>query len=346
MIYYLHIGGVSMKVAIYGAGAMGTVLGAYISKAGYEIDLINRNKEHIEGLRKNGAKVIGKVNFTQVVNALLPEEMVDKYDIILLMTKQRFNSEIVKSLIPFLSDKGVICTMQNGIPEISVAEIIGEDKTIGCTMSWGATFHGNGVAELTSEATRDTLTFSIGKYGDNDEKLFQYIIELLETMGNVKVENNFIGARWAKLLVNAAYSGLSVVTGMTFGELNRHRISKKLALKAIKECIDVAKAAGIMIEPIQGKDVVKLMDYNNWFKKQISLFILPIAMKKHKNIKSSMLRDIERGRKTEVYAINGIVCNYGDKVHVDTPINDSIVSIVEKIEAGELTPSWENISLF
>ena len=64
-----------MKVGIYGAGAMGTVLGAYISKAGYEIDLINRNKEHVEALNKDGAKIIGKINFVQKVKALLPSEL-------------------------------------------------------------------------------------------------------------------------------------------------------------------------------------------------------------------------------------------------------------------------------
>ena len=123
-----------MNVAIYGAGAMGTVLGAYITKAGYEIDLINRNKDHVEGLNQNGAKIIGKIEFNQPVKALLPENMKTKYDIILLMTKQRYNKEIVKSLVPYLNDKGVICTMQNGLPELSVAEIIGKDRTIGCTM--------------------------------------------------------------------------------------------------------------------------------------------------------------------------------------------------------------------
>lgn len=334
-----------MNVAIYGAGGMGTVLGAYISKAGYDIDLINRNKKHIEALKTSGAKIIGKIVFTQPVKALLPEEMSKKYDIILLMTKQRYNKEVVENLVPYLSDKGVICTMQNGIPELSVSEVIGKDKTIGCTMSWGATFHGNGVSELTSESTRDTLTFSIGKYGNNDDELFNYIVELLNTMGNVKVEKNFIGARWAKLLVNSAFSGLSVVTGENFGRISKNWKSRVIALKAIKECIDVAKAANIKIEPIQGKDIVKLMDYNNIFKKQISLFLLPIAMKKHKLIKSSMLRDLERGLKTEVYAINGIVCDYGDKVNVDTPINDKIVEIVERIEKKEIKSEWNNLQL-
>jgi 2-dehydropantoate 2-reductase len=333
-----------MEVAIYGAGAMGTVLGAYITKAGYKIDLINRNKEHINALKKYGAEIIGTTFFTQEVTALLPGEMTKKYDIIFLMTKQKYNTEISKFLIPYLKETGVICTMQNGIPEQSVAKVIGADKTLGCTMSWGATFHGKGVCELTSVANPQTLTFSIGEYNQNPE-IFNYIIKLLKTMGEVKIEKNFTGARWAKLLVNAAFSGLSVVTGANFGDIAKNRKSRSLALKAIKECIDVAKALDIKIEPIQGKDVVKLMDYNNWFKKQISLMLLPIAMKKHKAIKSSMLRDIENNKPTEIDAINGVVCEHGKLAKIKTPINDRIVEIVHNIENNKLSPSWENLSL-
>lgn len=334
-----------MKAAIYGAGGMGTILGAYITKAGYKIDLINHNKEHIEGLKANGAHVIGTIDFIQPVTALLPEEMETKYDIILLMTKQMDNKKIVEGLVPFLSKKGVICTMQNGLPELSVSEVIGKDRTIGCTMSWGANFIGKGVAELTSKPTRETMTFSIGKFGNNDDKVFSYIVELLNTMGEVKVEDNFIGARWSKLLINAAFSGLSVITGANFGEIAKNKKSRLLALKVIKECIDVAKASDIKIEPLQGNDVVKLMDYHNNFKKWISLMLLPIAMKKHKRIKSSMLRDLERGRKCEIDAINGVVCKYGDMAHIETPINDRIVIITHQIENTKSVPEWKNIEL-
>lgn len=334
-----------MKTAIYGAGAMGTILGAYITKAGFQVDLINRNKDHIAGLKQNGAQIVGKINFTQEVNALLPEEMAEVYDVILLMTKQMDNKKIVESLIPHLKDDGVICTMQNGLPELSVSEVVGQDRTMGCTMSWGATFIGNGISELTSEATRESMTFSIGKFGHVDQKHYDYIVKLLNTMGEVKTEENFIGARWAKLLVNAAFSGLSVVTGDNFGAIAKNRRSRLLALKAIKECIDVAYKAGITIEPIQGKDVVKLMDYHNRFKRMISLMILPIAMKKHQLIKSSMLRDLSQGRKCEIEAINGVVCAYGDKVDVPTPINDRIVEIVHRIESGELVSEWKNLEL-
>lgn len=335
-----------MKTAIYGAGAMGTILGAFISKAGYSIDLINHNKSHINKLKKSGAKVVGKIEFTQEVNALLPEEMTEKYDVILLMTKQLNNKEIVKSLLPFLESDGVICTMQNGLPEISVSEVIGEDRTFGCAMSWGATFKGEGASELTSEATRDTLTFSIGKFGNNDDYKFNYVVELLNTMGKVSVEENFLGARWAKLLVNAAFSGLSVVTGANFGDISKNKKSRRLAQTIMKECIEVCKKANIKIEPIQGKDIVKLIDYNNPLKRWLSYMLIPIAMKKHKLIKSSMLGDLKKGRNCEIEAINGIVCNQGHKVKVDTPVNDRIVKLTHEIEKGKYSSNWKNLELF
>lgn len=332
-----------MHIAIYGAGAMGTVLGAFITKAGYQIDLINRNKEHVVGLQNNGATITGTLNMVQPVHAILPEEMTKQYDIILLMTKQRYNEDIVSFLQPYLASDGVICTLQNGIPEPLIASIIGPDRTIGATMSWGASFHGKGVVELTTAPSRDTLTFSIGSYGNVNQDKFDTIVKLLETMGKVTIEDNFIGARWSKLLINAAYSGLSVITGMSFGALNKCFISRGYALSIIKECIDVANAADITIEPLQGKDVVKLLDYSNWFKRQFAFFLLPIAMRKHKNIRSSMLRDLERGYPTEIDAINGVVSNYGKQVGVPTPLNDRIISITHQIERGELHSQKENL---
>jgi 2-dehydropantoate 2-reductase len=335
-----------MKTAIYGAGAMGTVLGAYISRAGYKIDLINRNINHIEGLKKNGASIVGKIQFNQKVTALLPEEMSGKYDIILLMTKQLNNKEIVKGLLPFLENDGVICTMQNGLPELSVSEVIGRDRTFGCAMSWGATLKGQGVSELTSEPTSESLTFSIGKFGNNDDGKFSYIVELLSVMGKVNIEENFVGARWAKLLVNAAFSGISVVTGANFGDVSKNKKSRKLAQMVMKECIEVCKKGNIKIEPIQGKDIVKLMDYNNPIKRWVSFMLIPLAMKKHKLIKSSMLRDLEKGRKCEIEAINGVVCDYGNKVSFDTPVNDRIVEVTHRIEKGEFISCWKNLTLF
>ena len=134
-----------MRIAIYGAGSLGTILGAYISKAGVEIELINRNKAHIEALQTKGAHITGTVEFTQPVVAYTPDNMNGEYDVIFLMTKQQHNAEVVTMLKDYLAADGALVTFQNGLPELQIAEILGEERVIVCTVAWGATLQGPGV---------------------------------------------------------------------------------------------------------------------------------------------------------------------------------------------------------
>ena len=314
------------RAAIYGAGSLGTILGAFITKNGGQIDLINHNQAHVKALNENGAKVVGTMEFTQKVTAITDSQMSGMYDIIFLMTKQQHNREVVTFLKDYLASDGVIVTLQNGLPEIGIAEIVGEDRVLGCTVAWGATMKG---------AASDHVSAHLNE-----------VKELLEMMGPVELEHNFIGTRWSKLLINAGFSGMSAVTGSTFGEAAADRKSRKVLQKIIKECIDVCKAANIRIEPIQGKDVVKLLDYSNPLKKAFSFCIIPVAIRKHALLKASMLQDLEHGKKTEVDSINGSVCEFGRRVGVPTPANDKVVEIIHRIEAGDLKPSFDNVRLF
>ena len=333
-----------MRVAIYGAGSLGTILGAYISKAGLKIELINRNKAHVEALKAKGATIVGTVQFCQPVVAYTPDEMSGQYDIIFLMTKQQHNHEVVNMLKEYLTTDGVLVTFQNGLPEVQIASILGEERVLGCTVAWGATLQSPGVCELTSAP--DALSFSLGAISNQRNKHFDKVKELLEKMGTVDVEDNFIGTRWSKVLINAAFSGMSAVLGCTFGEAAQPRASRRIVQALIKECIDVCHAGNIRIEPVQGKDIVKLLNYTNSLKRAFSFFIIPIAIRKHAKLKASMLQDLEKGKLTEVDAINGAVSEYGRRVGCPTPMNDRVVEIIHKIERGELTPSFENLKLF
>lgn len=333
-----------MRVAIYGAGSLGTILGAFITKAGVNIELINRNKAHVEALQANGAQVVGTLEFTQPVVAYTPAEMSGTYDIIFLMTKQQHNPEVVAMLRPFLAEDGVLVTFQNGLPELQIAEVLGESRVLGCTVAWGATLQSPGVCELTSAP--DALSFSLGAITEQKNKHFNRVKELLELMGTVDVEENFLGTRWSKLLINAAFSGMSAVLGCTFGEAAGPKDSRHIVQALIKECIDVCKAGGIRIEPVQGKDIVKLLDYSNSLKRAFSFFIIPIAIRKHAKLKASMLQDLEKGKLTEVDAINGAVSATGRKVGCPTPMNDRVVEIIHRIEKGELRPCRDNLRLF
>ena len=333
-----------MRVAIYGAGSLGTILGAYITRAGEKIELINRNKAHVEALQTKGAQVVGTVNFTQAVVAYTPAEMSGQYDIIFLMTKQQHNVEVVQMLKHFLASDGVLVTFQNGLPEVQIAEILGSERVLGSTVAWGATLQAPGVCELTSSP--DALSFSLGAITLERNKHFAKVKELLEKMGTVDVEENFLGTRWSKLLINAAFSGMSAVLGCTFGEAAGPRQSRRVVQSLIKECIDVCEVGGIRIEPVQGKDIVKLLNYTNPLKRAFSFFIIPIAIRKHAKLKASMLQDLEKGKLTEADAINGAVSEYGRRVGCPTPMNDRVVEIIHRIEQGELKPCFDNLRFF
>ena len=333
-----------MRYAIYGAGSLGTVLGAYMTKGGITVDLVNRNKAHVDALNENGAVISGTINMKVPVHAILPEQMEGIYDVIFLMTKQLHNREVVTKLLPFLSKKSVIVTLQNGLPEPLIAEIAGSGRTIGCVVEWGATLKGPGECELTSDPV--SMSFHMGRMEGITDEQMSLVKSLLETMCPVDVEEDLLGVRWSKLLINATFSGLGTVMGGRFGDVSESREARPIALACMKECMDVGHAAGAVFAPVQGKDITKLFYYRGSLKKAFASFLMPIAMKKHRRIEPSMLQDMKKGKPCEIDAINGVVCEWGRKTGIPTPVNDRIVEIVKKEQNGELPLSPDNLKLF
>lgn len=333
-----------MRCAIYGAGSLGTVLGAYMTKNGQPVDLINHNKAHVETLNKKGAHIRGTVDFSTPVHAITPDQMEGQYDVIFLMTKQLMNKEIVTFLKPYLTENGVIVTFQNGIPEPGIAEIVGWEHTMGCVVEWGATLSAPGECILTSDP--DGLSFHMGGSRGITTQQLNMVKELLEKMCTVDVEDNLIGARWSKLLINATFSGIGTVVGGTFGDVYATSAGKELAMRCMKECVDVGHAAGVTFTKVQGSDIAKAFYYKNNLKKALVKLIVPFAMKKHAAIVPSMLQDLKAGKPCEIDAINGVVCEWGRKCNVPTPVNDRIVEVVKKEQAGEIPMAVSNLELF
>ena len=105
-------------------------------------------------------------------------------------------------------------------------------------------------------------------------------------------------------------------------------------------------AAGVEFAPVQGKNITALFYYANPVKKAVAKLILPVAMKKHAAIEPSMLQDLKKGKPCEVDAINGVVCEWGKKTGVSTPVNDKIVEIIHEIQDGRRKTGKDNLSLF
>jgi len=262
----------------------------------------------------------------------------------LVLDQATGNRKVATFLRSYLAKDGLLVTMQNGLPESELAQVLGEQRVAGCAIGWGATLQSSGVAELTSEP--EALAFSLGMLNPGREERLQAVASMLGVMGPVTIEENFIGARWSKLLINASFSGTATVLGCTFGEVARDRQARRIAQLILKECFDTGHRLGIAFEPVQGKNLEKLFDYQGRVKQKLSYLLIPLAMKKHASLKPSMLQDIEKGKKCEVESINGILSKEGKRAGIATPVNDLVVQLIGKIEAKQADPGWNNREAF
>ena len=106
-----------MRVAILGCGAMGTVLGAYMTKNGCDVEMIDSYAEHVRALNEKGAHIVGTVDLTVPVKAIVPEQMEGIYDIVFLFTKQTANDVVLPHLLPHLRPGSTVGTLQDGVPQ-------------------------------------------------------------------------------------------------------------------------------------------------------------------------------------------------------------------------------------
>lgn len=316
-----------MRICVYGAGAMGTSFGALLSGAGVPCELVSRNEAHVSALRKGGARLIGcGINKSVSVTALTPREMTGEYDVIFLAAKQRENGAIARFLVDFLKEDGALVSLQNGLPEEALAGVLGNDRIYGAALSWGAEREAAGCVRVTSESG---FHVALGSYGSGAR--LSEIEELLRRAFTVNT-GNLAEIRYAKLAVNSAFSTLSAISGLTFGEISVKY--KRYALKMLREALDVARAANCKKLPLNGHDLFKA------FGGAFAGMILPIAMKKYSQTRSGMLKDLREGRRCDVDFVAGAVVREAEKFRLSVPYTERAQSLVHEIENGlaELAP--------
>ena len=336
-----------MKIAIIGCGAMGTILGVYLTKAGYPVEMVDSYEAHVNAMNEKGATITGTANINQKVKAVTPDKMEGIYDIVFLLTKQTANDIVLTNLLKHLDENSTVCTLQNGVPEPYVAKYVGENRTVGGTVIWSATFVEPGVSELTQDISKTDHLFEIGEISGEITPRIQKIAEILNTMGRpTHITEALMASRWGKLIYNACVSGMSAVCGATFGEVLENPISGACVnyiAREVKVCCEAEGYKLPMLRTNFDPEIFALKD-QAMFDESSRLFIdiYKIAWPG----KASMLQDLEKGNKTEVKMINGYVSQTGDKHGIETPFNDKVVEIISRIEDGELTYSMDNLNLF
>ncbi len=329
-----------MRIAILGAGSLGTVIGAYISAGGLNVELIDINQAHVDELNRSGAKIIGSTCFTVPVKAITLLKMSGTYDLVLLLTKQLDNDIALRELPPFINDKSIICSLQNGVPEDCVAAAVGRSRVIAGSVKFGATWIKPGVSELTTAYNYFKYSaFEIGELDGTVTERIKAVKAVLDLVGGTVISDNLVGTKWTKLVINTSFSGLSAALNCTFGDILSNQASATCAVLIMDETIRTGMAKGVTLAAAEGFPIESLVLYNKGDIPE-RIKVLRRLLASSAMLKASMLQDLEKKQPTEIDCINGIVSKYAKDVGIATPCNDLVIKLVKQAEKNKTVPKF------
>lgn len=330
------------RIGVMGTGSMGTVLGACLTASGYPVTMADINLPHIRALQTYGAVIEGTLSLHTPVDARLPQELEGMYDLFFLFTKQTSNQAAYAQLAPHLASDGILCTLQNGLPEPAAEEFFGPERVLGCAVTWSATYLRPGVVRVNTIPGR--WTAHLGRLDGKITPQAEEVAKILSPVCDVEVTSNLMGTRWSKLLINSAFSGVSTALGTTFGGLAADPDALKCTQYVARECIRVARASGYHLEPLSpGEDLSALMDFESEEDRLANIPFFSKLLNVSADGEASMLQDLRAGRPTEVRSINGIVSSQGRCAGVPTPVCDRILSLILDSEINGTPPSMSRL---
>ena len=334
------------RIAVMGSGSMGTVLGALLTEQGFPVALVDVNQAHVDALNRSGAVLRGMVERTIPVHACRPEALTGHYDLFFLFTKQYANPAAFGEMEQHLAPGGVVCTLQNGLPEPELAARFGQDRAMGCAVTWAAACLSPGVVQTTTAPSHWS-----GRLGRLDGLITPQVEEVgavLNTVFPVEPTTQLLGMRWAKLLINSAFSGVSSALGVTFGGLLTRPAALKAAQYVARECVRVARASGYALQPMrEGEYFDRQMFFETEDQRAAAIPLFQELLTASAGSRASMLQDLLAGRRTEVDAINGVVAAQGRRVGVPTPVCDLVIRTIHQAEeAGRAPLPMEHLAEF
>ncbi|RYM05810.1 2-dehydropantoate 2-reductase [Sporolactobacillus sp. THM7-7] len=302
------------KISLIGMGAIGCAYGHKLYDLAPEKLRVIADAERIKRYRKNGFVINGKPYDFQYVS---PEEKVEPADLIIMAVKFNQLQQAISDIRNHVGEKTIILSLLNGISsEEIIGEAYGMDKILYALC--------NGI-DANREGTHvDFSTYGVVVFGEKTNTEYtpkvRAVKELFERTGiQYKIPENMIRALWFKFMVNVGINQASAVTRGKYGAFQTSETARELMKSAMREVIRISVKAGINLN--EGD-----IEYQ-----------LGVIEKMNPQGRTSMLQDIESGRKTEVDMFSGTVCQLGKKYGVPTPVNQTLYRIIKTIES-----TWEN----
>ena len=299
-----------MKIAVLGAGAMGSLYGAKLSANGKnDVHLIDVWKEHIDAINSHGLQMEegDDVLLYENLKGHTSSEETGVCDLVLVFVKSTVTRTAVESNAAVFGPNTVALTLQNGLGNIEqISSVIGAERVIAGTTAHGATMLSPG--KIRHAGKGKTI---IGELGGHESDRIRKMAAVLEDAGmETVISGNVLGRVWDKLLVNVGINALTGITKLYNGQLLDYPEIEELLEKAVSEGVAVARAKGIRLgfdDPVaHTKDLCRATAAN----------------------KSSMLQDILNGRQTEIDRMNGAIVREGKALGIETPVNLALTNLI------------------
>lgn len=305
-----------MKIAVLGAGAMGSIFGGYLAEAGEDVILLDVWREHVEAINSRGLHITGVSGDRYIrVRAATDAKDVGTVDLVILAVKVYDTEDAITRFSSIFTPDTILLTIQNGLIDVKMLEqLSGTSCVLVGVTGHGATVLGPGEVY---HAGRGKTVVGDPRGGITEE--VKRVVEMLNK-ANLEAEASpdVRGVVWTKLMANVGINPVTALTRLRNGEIIEDPGTRGIVEMAVREAYEVAKTLKIKLlvdDPIA--------------------YVIDIAKKTATN-KSSMLQDIERQRPTEIDVINGAIVRIGKQVGVSVTVNEILTNLIKGLERSYL----------
>ena len=339
----------SKSIGILGAGAVGSYIGGFLTREGYDVTLIDMWGAHVDAMNESGLNVSGtQGDFNVAVNAVhLADayQLRKKFDYAFLALKSYDTEWGAHFLKRFLAPSGAIVSSQNCMNDRLIASIVGHEREIPCVMS-GITvaLWEPGHVTRGGQPGRDRGhdVFRIGEHHGQVTPRVEELVAMVSCIDGARATTNIWGERWSKLTTNASGNPMQGMTGLDSSGLSEMPGARRIQVQICKESAQVGLAHNVLVESISGvaAEVWARADEGDVMEELDAKFR---GGRGGSDWKSSMGQDVAKGRKTEAEFMNGFISRMGREIGVPTPVNDAVVSVVKEIDDGVAVSDPSNI---
>jgi 2-dehydropantoate 2-reductase len=323
------------RIGIMGAGAIGSIVGGLLTRAGRDVTLVDPWPEHVEAMRRSGLRLSGTCGDHRIpVNALHLHELQAlerPFDAVFIAVKS-YDTEWATQLgLAYLRPDGVVVDFQNGINDHRVAAIAGAGRSLGCVITIGAGMYEPGHALRTD---RGSLGFKIGEHDGRDTERARELATIVSDVAPAKVTLELWRERWSKLTINCMANPLAGLSGLGSAEVRSLPVPRRIAFHVGAEVIRVARAAGHEVEPIYGIAARRFLEAAEGRGVAELEADMAASVQFLTGGRPSLLQDVMKKRRTEVEYLNGHVSREARAHGLAAPLNDAVVAEFRRLGLG------------